>query len=127
MTTKTKIDPEIPATAPSDWVGARKVLPGVAPRAVKGGLTFHVFRASTDHRLFLVADRAAVSAPPPATGGTWQKLKTLRETGQPRIGFSEAEAKRDIVRKGYHLCRVGIRTSERPAGRKAASRSRKTG
>jgi hypothetical protein len=115
------------SATPGNWVGARKVLPGAAARAVKGGLTFHVFRASTDHGLFLVADRAAVSAPPPATGGTWQKFKTLRETGQPRIGFSESEAKRDIARKGYHLCRVAIRTSVRPTSRKTATRSRKAG
>jgi hypothetical protein len=115
------------SAAPSDWVGARKVLPGAAARAVKGGVTFHVFRASTDHGLFLVADRATVSAPPPATGGTWQKFKTLREIGQPRVGFSEAVAKRDIARRGYHLCRVAIRTNVRPTGRRTAPRSRKAG
>jgi hypothetical protein len=78
-----------------------------------GRMTFYVFRASNNGKLFAVTDTADGAALPPCPrGGTWEFFKSFPETGKPRVAFSEAEARRDIKQKGYHLVRIDIRARE---------------
>ena len=44
--------------------------------------------------------------------GEWRLFKTIEETGQPRVGFSEADAKEGIEENGYYLTRVEIAAKE---------------
>jgi len=108
MTDKKRVDPEIPPTSRADWLGAAKVLPTDRPRtAIRDPMTFHVFRASSDPGLFVVAASDDPSRLPPCPNqGKWTHFKSFVETGQPRVGLSEAEAKADIVKTGYHLTSV---------------------
>jgi hypothetical protein len=48
-------------------------------------------------------------------GGLWVPHKVFRETGEKRIGVSEAEAKEDIRRQGFHLIDLERRHGSRPA------------
>lgn len=102
------VDPENPPTRPADWVGARIVIPPEpAADKIPGGVIFHIFRASTDHALFAITDRAKPKRFPPApNGGTWQLFKKVPEIGRRRVGFSETKAKADIARYGYHLASI---------------------
>jgi hypothetical protein len=72
-------------------------------------LRFHVYRATEDDDVFLIADHGELARLPPCPAGTWRPFRILLETGKPRIGFSESEAKRDIARQGYHMVRVQAR------------------
>lgn len=75
-------------------------------------MTFHVYRSSTDSSLFaVVAEKDEALLPPCPGDGEWRYFKRFPETGQPRVGFSEQEAKSDIRKKGYHLNRIDIETA----------------
>ncbi len=81
--------------------------PEPAADKIPGGVMFHIFRASTDPGLFAIADRARPKRFPPApNGGEWQLFKKVPEIGRRRVGFSEAQAKADIIRYGYHLASI---------------------
>lgn len=101
-------------TTPSDWIGAAEVWPNRMARREPPAdpMTFFVFRASTDPTLFAVIDLDDVSRLPPCPeNGRWVLFKSFAETGQPRIAFSESEAKRDIREQGYHLMKARIETT----------------
>lgn len=110
MARQKKFDPDIPPTSPGDWTGAAVVYPGERRAApVPGGMTFHIFRASTNSGLFVITDRDDASVLPNCPrGGQWRAFKILPETGQRRVGFTEAEAKADILKRGFHLVEVDI-------------------
>ena len=85
-----------------------------------GSVTFFVYRASSDPDLFVVSDRESTKRFPPAPKrGTWLLFKVFPETGKPRIGFSEAEAKHDIAKQGFHFVRVSVQVPEAAAAETA--------
>lgn len=104
MPTANRSDISTRRTTTRDWVGAAVRLPGVKPAPKRNGKTFHIYRAPRARLIFAVTD----GPKPPAKVGLgrsvdWQLLKTVEETGQRRVGFSEDEAKRAIAEKGYLL------------------------
>ena len=104
------IDPDNPPTRRSDWVGAELLKRGERHGVRTGTTEFHVFRASNDNDLFLVTDqKSSKSLPSCPRGGQWAAFKVIPMTGRPRVGFDEADAKRDIARRGYHLVQLGTR------------------
>ncbi|MEE8393501.1 MAG: hypothetical protein V3R66_04090 [Rhodospirillales bacterium] len=109
-------------TDPTDWIGAAVVRPGEKRRDITSETTmFHVYRSSKDTSLFVIIDCDNQSKLPECPGnGTWEFFKRFPETGQPRIGFSEEYAKRDIHESGYHLNRIDIETAERTMPSKAS-------
>ena len=111
---KKKIDPEIPPTARADWVGAAKVMPGQNQAAkCANPVIFDIYRASSDRGLFAVtAAKDRSKLPDCPRHGHWEHFKTFTETGQPRVGLSEAEAKVDIKKAGFHLTRIDIANRE---------------
>lgn len=113
--TRDEFDGADDPTEPEDWVGAAVRGSGESgPLQEKpGGMMFHVFRASTDHSLFGVTDKRDSGALPECPGGgEWEFFKRFPESGRPRIGFSEKDARADIERQGYHLNRVTIESGE---------------
>jgi hypothetical protein len=114
MQRKKKIDPDNPPTRPGDWVGATVVRPGSPRRPAKsGGIMFYIFRSSADSALFVVTDKEDSSVLPNCPGnGKWRLFKAIHETGQPRVGFSEAKARADIRKRGFHLVRIDVQTAE---------------
>jgi hypothetical protein len=101
------IDPEIPPTAREDWIGAAVVRPGEQRAEIVDPVTFHVFQSSADSLIFALTDREDTSRLPPCPdAGEWLYFKRFTETGQRRIGLSEAAAKADIGERGYHLVRL---------------------
>ena len=110
-------DPK-PTRRGSDWTGAELVRPGEphSSRPSAGGMTFHVLRASNQPDEFLVTDEAGSAHPPKRRSGTWLPFRVLRETGRPRVGFSEEDAKRDIASKGFHHVKVSVRMREHAHG-----------
>jgi hypothetical protein len=84
-----------------------------------GGMTFHIFQASTDSGLFLITDREnPPDLPQCPKRGIWKPFKIVPESGRPRVGFSEADAKVDIAKQGYHLADVRISTRAFDGARK---------
>jgi hypothetical protein len=81
---------------------------------VRDPVTFFVWKCSADRRLYLVTASETVpdNAPACATGH-WRFVKSLREEGRARVGFSEAEAKRDIAKQGFHAVRIDVETQVR--------------
>ena len=112
-----KFDDDAPPTKAEEWVGAMKILRnGARPHRLESAVTFFIFQASTESSLFAVTDADDASRLPECPeNGRWTLFKSVEETGQPRIGFSEAEAKLDIKDHGYHLSRVRISTQESAA------------
>ena len=110
-------DPK-PTRRGSDWTGAELVHPGEphSSRPLAPGTTFHVFRASNEPDEFLVTDEAGAAHPPERPSGTWLPFRVFPETGRPRAGFSEEEAKRDIAAKGFHVVKVSVRMREHAHG-----------
>ena len=107
MNSQHQLAPEIPPTVPEDWVGAF-IGAGVRPPApIAGGMVFHLYRSSVDHRLIVVTDGTSptrhVNCP---NGGRWLKFKSFAETGTRRVDFSEKVAKADIRKRGFHLIHV---------------------
>ncbi len=100
-----------------DWVGAAIVGPGeVSATRKRGKTTFHVWRCPTRRNIYLVTDTDDLNRVPLPTqvrSVGWVQFKSFPETGQPRIGFSEAEAKHDIAEHGFHLIRITVNTTER--------------
>jgi len=113
---KPHADHDNPPTSAADWAGAEVLQRGERHAQRTGSLTFHLFRASNNRDLFLVTDHGEASRLPECPGGAWQLFKVLPETGKPRIGFSEADAKRDIAQLGYHLGRINLTTREHAHG-----------
>jgi len=109
-------------TEPSDWIGAAKARPGEKKRPITPETTmFHVYRSSADASLFAITDSDdQTKLPPCPNGGTWELFRRFPETGQPRIGFSEEDAMRDIHKTGYHLNRIDLETAERSIPAKAS-------
>lgn len=106
-------DSDNPPTKRADWIGAEVLKAGEAHSLRSGKITFYVFRSSKDGTLFAVIDADdPARLPKVANAGEWIKFKVIPETGKPRIGFSEEEAKQDIAEKGFHLTKVKIATSE---------------
>ena len=97
-------------TEPADWIGAAEVRPSdPTPARSPGAIMFQTYRASTDSCLSVIIGGDDRSRLPPCPGsGSWEFFKRFPETGQPRIGFSEDEAKSDIRNHGYHVNRVDI-------------------
>ena len=101
------------------WVGAAIVAPGEALGVRRQGpMTFHVWRCPTKRSLYLItgtADLERAALPREVQSIRWVPFKTFPETGLPRIGLSEKEAKRDIAKYGFHLRRITLNTTERVA------------
>lgn len=119
MVRKKPIDPEIPPTTREDWLGAIK---GDRLRArktiVPNPTTFHIFRASTVPSMFGVTDADdSGKLPPCPDGGEWIYFKRFEESGQQRVGLSEAEAKADIRKQGYHIARTDVLVEAAAAAR----------
>lgn len=115
MTQKKKeSDPEIPPTTRADWVGAAKITPGQdQPTKSANPVIFDIYRASSDRGLFAVtAAKDRSKLPDCPRHGHWKHVKTFTETGQPRVGLSEAEAKIDIKKAGFHLTRIDVAVRE---------------
>ena len=114
MSRTKKCDKELPPTTAGDWVGARQVYPGNGPkRKIMNPDKFHIYRASNNHGLFAITFSQYMAKLPPCPGdGIWEQFKVVIETGQQRIGFSEEEAKKDIMKQGYHLCKVEVKVEE---------------
>ncbi len=110
-------DDDAPPTKVEDWVGAAIVhRDDGKPRHTETEMTFFIFQSSTDSSLFVITDRNDTSGLPECPkDGRWSLFKSFKETGQPRIGFSEAEAKSDIEDRGFHWSRVRISTKESAA------------
>jgi hypothetical protein len=94
-------------TTTRDWIGATVRVPGPKRAPKSGGTTFHIYRARGARLAFAITDGAA----PPAQVGlgkpvTWELMKTVQETGQRRVGFTEADAKKAIAEKGYLLVKL---------------------
>src|SRR5262245_51668402 len=107
MSSRRKIDPEIPPTSYVDWVGA-SVRTGLRrPEPIEGGLMFHLFRSSANPGLMIATAGGLptqhVNCP---NGGQWSRLTRFPETGARRVDFSEAGAKADILKYGFHLIYV---------------------
>lgn len=103
-----------------DWIGARVVTPDTeagqtaARRDPRDPVTFHVWKCSADRRLYLITPSDSIPANAPACEhGTWRFVKAVREEGRARVGFSEADAKRDIDQSGFHLVRIDVQTTVR--------------
>jgi hypothetical protein len=118
MTKQRNVDPDAPPTSIDDWrhAHARRPTRRHPPKPpVAGGLTLHVFQASTNERLFVVTDGTEpsqfVDCP---DDGLWLPFKALRETGEQRIGLSETAARRDIGRRGFHLIDLAGQVRKRP-------------
>ena len=112
-----KFDDDAPRTKAEDWVGAEKFLRDrEKPRKLESTMTFYIFQASTDSSLFAVTDtNDETRIRKRLKNGHWTLFKSVEETGRPRIGFSESEAKSDIEVRGYHLTSVQISTKESAA------------
>ncbi len=113
MEERKPLDEDDEATSPEDWIGAANVRPGEKKYEVAGvGKVFFVFRSSKTSSLYVVlAGEEKKGLPEEPNGGEWNFFKKFPATGQPRIGFSEAEALADIRDKGYHLVNVEIQTT----------------
>ena len=99
-------------TRPEDWIGAAEVRAGQRRLRAAGTMMFHVYRASDDSSLFaVIAENNQTLLPGRPGNGTWRFFKSFPETGQPRIGFSEQEAKADIRDHGHHVNRIDIETT----------------
>ena len=109
-----------PTLRESDWTGAEVLRGGERHAQAVGPLRFHVFRASMDEDIFLIAAHGDVTRLPQCPAGAWRPFRVLPETGKPRIGFSEADAKHEIARQGYHLVRVQSREHAQRASAPAA-------
>mgnify|MGYP006446671081 CR=1 FL=1 len=104
-----------------DWIGARVVHPSAPPDNALGGggdagdlLTFFVWKCSADRRLYLITGAETLPDNAPiCPKGHWHFVKSVREEGRHRVGFSEADAKRDIMKDGFHAVRLDIPTSIR--------------
>lgn len=104
----TRFGDDIP-TRPEDWIGAAEVRAGHRRSHAADTMMFHIFQATDDSSLFAVIPENDVSLLPECPGtGMWRFFKSFPGTGQPRIGFSEQEAKSDIRDHGYHLNRIDI-------------------
>jgi hypothetical protein len=112
-------DDDNPPTRREDWIGARKVVPGRKPARRAGRrTTFHVYRSSRDRGVFAVTAARDEALLPSCPGrGRWEHFKSFPETGEARVGFSEAEAKSDIAKRGYHLARFDGAPRARASGR----------
>ena len=76
-------------------------------------MRFYIFQASNDSSSFAITDEEDIDKLPPCSAnGEWRLFKTIEETGQPRVGFSEADAKAGIDEKGHFLTRVEIVVKE---------------
>jgi hypothetical protein len=90
-----------------DWIGAAVRAPGDRPSRKPNGTKFHIYRAPHFRLTFAVTD----GREPPARVGLgrsidWELIKTVDESGQRRVGFSEVEAKKAIAEKGYLLVKL---------------------
>ena len=114
MPRKEKFDEEAPPTQPEDWVGAAKTFHlDRQKRTLPSAMKFYIFQASNDSIMFAITDEDGTrKLPPCSANGEWRLFKTIEETGQPRVGFSEADAKAGIEEKGYYLTRVEIVAKE---------------
>jgi hypothetical protein len=108
------IDPEIPPTAREDWIGAAVGRLGEKRAEIVDPVTFHVFQSSAESVKFALSDREDAGLLPPCSdGGDWLYFKRFTETGQRRVGLSEAAAKADIGGRGYHLVSFEERVREK--------------
>ncbi len=94
-------------TSARDWIGAAVRMPGTHPLPKPNGMKFHIYRAHGARLTFAVTD----GPKPPAQVGlgrsmAWELMKIVRETGQRRVGFTEADAKKAIAEKGYLLVKL---------------------
>jgi hypothetical protein len=96
------------ATESHDWTGAALVRSGEASVVPKpDAFVFHLWRCPARRELHLLTGADSLDAVPEVIRELgWDRSKRISETGQPRIGFVEADAKRDIAARGFHLVRV---------------------
>ena len=114
MPQKSNFDRDAPATEPEDWVGAAKGFHRKGKhQASADAMTFYIFQTSNDSSAFAITDEDDTGKLPAcASNGEWRLFKVVEETGQPRVGFSEADAKTGIEENGYFLTRVEVATRE---------------
>jgi hypothetical protein len=91
-----------------DWTGAQIVRNGEpASRREAGKTAFVVWRNEDNPVYYLITpERERPRLPDPFERLTWDYVKTVWESGGQRVGFSEAEAKRDFEGRGFHLLRI---------------------
>lgn len=107
-------------TEPREWAGAALVRPDAAAWPKKDPMTFFMYAASNDSTLFVaLGKKDARLLPACPKKGHWRFFKSFLETGQPRIGFDEAIAKKDIAAKGHHFVRVLVDVKETAPRRSA--------
>ena len=103
-------------TQREDWVGAAEIRPNEKKsEQKKNAMMFFVFRSTNDRSLFVVTGKEDSTVPDCPDSGSWAFLKKFRETGHPRIGFSEREAVEDIKKNGFHLNRITFDSSVKTA------------
>ena len=102
-------DDNPPTVRESDWTGAEVLRAGEQHARPVTQFRFHVYRASCDQDVLLIAAHGDVERLPRCPAGVWRPFRVLPETGKPRIGFSEVDAKDEILRQGYHLVRIQSR------------------
>ncbi len=101
-----------------DWIGARVVTPdadggqNAGRQDPQNPTTFHVWKCSADRRLYLITATDSIPADAPACPeGSWRFVKAFQEEGRSRVGFSEADAKRDMNERGFHIVRIDVTTT----------------
>lgn len=66
-------------------------------------MKFYLFYHTMDKSVYGATAEPSAAKLPPIPGGKWMPHAEIHETGKPRIGFSEAVAKKEIEAEGYHL------------------------
>lgn len=96
-----------------DWFGARVNNTGetfAAPHH-EDQMEFYVWKNPYNDFMYLITpDMTVPEGIEGLDSNSWQFLRKFAETGKPRVGFSEENAKKDIKKRGYHLVTVRVRT-----------------
>jgi hypothetical protein len=107
MTARKRVESLDRPTTTRDWIGAKVRIPGEKRSSKLNGKKFYIFRAHGMRLVFAVTN----GDKPPARAGLgrsvdWELIKTIDESGEKRVGFEEAEAKKAIAKKGYLLVKM---------------------
>ncbi len=96
-----------------DWFGARVNNTGdeYAETHEEDEIEFHVWKNPYNDFMYLITPNKRVpEGIEGLSSNSWIFLRKFAETGKPRVGFSEKDAKNDIKQKGYHVVNVRVRT-----------------
>lgn len=75
-------------------------------------MNFYLFKHTLDKSIVGVTGEPTGAKLPVLPGnGQWEPFTKFEESGRPRVGFSEEQARADIEKRGYHLARTEIRVS----------------